>query len=142
MEYTEMIRAFGILNRTFLSYTTKSLAGHDLSYSDSIFMVNIGAKEGITQEGISSNLAIDKAAVARSVKTMTKKGYVKTVQSKSDRRAKELYLTDAGQELYQLMLQINSRWMDYILQEFSQEEVKDFSRMIDRLGMRAKEYKL
>lgn len=142
MEDTEIIRAFGILNRTFLSYITKSLEGHALSYSESVFMVNIGMKEGITQEEISSNLAIDKAAVARSVKSMQKMGYVNTVQSNLDRRAKELYLTDAGKEMYQLILQMNSRWMDYILQEFSQQEVKDFGRTIDRLGKRAKGYKL
>lgn len=101
MEDAKIIRAFGILYRTFLSYATKSLLKDDLSYSDSIFLVNIGGREGITQEEISNTLAIDKAAVARSVKNMQSKGYVKAVQSNSDRRAKELYLTDDGKELFQ-----------------------------------------
>lgn len=73
MDYKKIIQAFGILNRTFLSYSTKSLSGEDLSYSDSIFLFNIGVKEGIIQKELSNVLAIDKAAIARSVKNMQKK---------------------------------------------------------------------
>lgn len=135
-----MIQAFGILNRTFLSYTTKSLLDKDLSYSDSIFLVNIGAKEGITQKELSNNLAIDKAAIARSVKSMHKKGFVKTIPSTSDRRAKELYLTESGERLYQLLLQINRLWIDYALDGLSEDEVKTFCRILDKISMRAKEY--
>jgi len=140
MEQKKIISTFGILNRTFLSYITESLLEQNISYSDSIFLVNIGAKEGITQEEIANNLAIDKAAVARSVKNMQKKGYVRTVQSDLDRRAKELYLTETGKELDQLMLQINGKWMNYVLGSLSQEEIKTFSQTIYEIGMRAKEY--
>jgi len=140
IEYKKIICTFGVLNRTFLSYITESLSEQDISYSDSIFLVNIGAKEGITQEEISNNLAIDKAAVARSVKNMQKKGYVKTVQSKLDRRAKELYLTETGKELDQFMQQINSKWMNHVLGSLSPEEIKTFSQTIYEIGMRAKEY--
>lgn len=141
MDHAEIIRAFGILYRTFISYTDHALQEQDLSYSDSIFLVNIGAKEGITQEEISTTLAIDKAAVARSVKQMSAKGYVKTIPSEVDRRAKELYLTEMGKELYQLMQRINGKWMDYILNEFSPQEIERLSQMLGKMGNMAKKYK-
>lgn len=140
MEYIKIIRAFGILNRTFLSYITKSLSEQELSYSDSIFLVNIGEKEGTTQEEIADSLAIDKAAVARSVKHMEMKGYVRTEKSSIDKRAKELYLTDAGKERYLFMQKINRQWMDYVLEDLNPEEVKVFSQAIDKISMRAKDF--
>jgi DNA-binding MarR family transcriptional regulator len=140
MEYVKIIRAFGVLNRTFLSYTTKSLIKQDISYSDSIFLVNIGQKEGTTQEEIANSLAIDKAAIARSVKSMNKKGYVKVVQSTIDKRAKELYLTSTGKELYQFLQKINSQWMDSVLEGLSAEQVEAFGQTIDKICMRAKDF--
>jgi len=138
MEYAKMIRAFGILNRTFLSYISKNLAAQDLSYSDSIFLVNIGGKEGVSQEELANSLAIDKAAVARSVKVMEKKGYLRTERSKVDKRAKELYLSDAGKDLYQYVQGLNQQWVDQVLADLQPDDMKVFSQTIDRISERAR----
>lgn len=140
MENIKIIRAFGILNRTFLSYISKSLTDKDLSYSDSIYLVNIGDKEGTTQEEIANSLAIDKAAIARSVKYMEKKGYIRTEQSKTDKRAKELYLSDSGEKLYQFMLQINSQWINHVMGDLNSDDMKTFSQIIDKISERAKDF--
>ena len=140
MEYVKMIRGFGILNRTFLSYISKSLSTKDLSYSESIFLVNIGDKEGTNQEELAEFLAIDKAAVARSVKNMEKKGYLRTERSSIDKRAKELYLSDSGQELYQFMQHLNSQWIDHVMGDLESDDIKAFIQTIDHISNRAKTF--
>lgn len=140
MAYTKIIRSFGILNRTFLSYISKSLLDKDLSYSDSIFLVNIGDREGSSQEDIANSLAIDKAAVARSVKNMESKGYIITKQSQADKRAKELYLSESGKELYQFMQQINNQWISQVMQDLEEDDVKWFNETIDKISERAKNF--
>jgi DNA-binding MarR family transcriptional regulator len=137
MDNTRIIRSFGLLNRTFLSYISKALMDKDLSYSDSIFLVNIGDREGTSQEEIAHFLAIDKAAVARSVKNMESKGYVITEQSQADKRAKELYLTDSGRELYQFMQQINNQWVSQVLQDLDADDVNRFNQTMDKISERA-----
>lgn len=138
MDNTRIIRSFGILNRTFLSYISKSLMDKDLSYSDSIFLVNIGGREGTSQEEIAHSLAIDKAAVARSVKNMESKGYITAVQSRADKRAKELYLTASGKELYQFMQQINDQWVSQVMQDLDADEVERFNQTMAKISERAK----
>ncbi|WP_342423358.1 MarR family transcriptional regulator [Paenibacillus sp. FSL E2-0178] len=138
MDNTRIIRSFGILNRTFLSYISKSLMHKDISYSDSIFLVNIGGREGTSQEEIAHSLAIDKAAVARSVKNMESKGYITTVQSRADKRAKELYLTASGKELYQFMQQINDQWVSQVMQDLDSDEVERFNQTMAKISERAK----
>lgn len=135
-----MIRGFGILNRTFLSYISKSLSTKDLSYSESIFLVNIGDKEGTNQEELAEFLAIDKAAVARSVKNMEKKGYLRTERSSIDKRAKELYLSDSGKELYQFMQHLNSQWIDHVMGDLESDDIKAFIQTIDHISNRAKTF--
>ncbi|MBW4080580.1 MarR family winged helix-turn-helix transcriptional regulator [Paenibacillus sp. S150] len=138
MENEKIIRAFGILNRTFVSFISKSLSAKDLSYSDSIFLVNIGDNEGTTQEELAHFLAIDKAAIARSVKNMEGKGYVRTGRSKADKRAKELYLSESGKELYQYMQLLNHQWINQLLGDLDPDEIKKFNQTIDLISSRAK----
>jgi len=140
MEDINIIKGFGILYRTYLSYISKSLTVINLSFSDSVFLVNIGDKEGISQEEIASFLAIDKAAIARSVKSMEKTGYVRTKRSNTDKRAKELYLTDRGQELYQYMCGLHEEWLRQVLVDFEPDKIKIFTQMIGQISERAKSY--
>ncbi len=140
MDNIRTIRSFGVLNRTFLSYISNSLSDSELSFSDSIFLVNIGENEGITQEEISRSLVIDKAAIARSVKKMVKKGYVKIVQSQKDKRAKKLYLTDAGKEFYQFIQEINDKWMNFVMADLSSEDMVEFVGKIEKMSEKARNF--
>lgn len=140
MDNTTIIRGFGVLNRTFLNYISKSISGKDISYSDSIFLVNIGDQEGANQEEISNLLAIDNAAVARSVKNMEQKGYVRTTISKDDKRVKRLYLTDSGQELYRFMQDLNNQWIDYVMGDVSDGDIRNFIRTLDQISAKARRY--
>lgn len=136
----KVIRAFGILNRIFVSFISKSLSTQDLSYSDSIFLVNIGDNEGTTQEELANFLAIDKAAIARSVKNMEEKGYLRTERSNVDKRAKKLSLSDSGKELYQYMQDLNHQWMDQIMGDLAPDDIKLFIQTIDHISNRAKAF--
>lgn len=138
MEDVKVIKGFGILYRTYLNYISKSLSSKDLSFSDSVFLVNIGDKEGISQEEISDSLAIDKAAIARSVKSMEKKGYIRTERSTADKRAKELYLTDSGINLYQYMQGLHQEWISHVMGDLEPEEINAFIQTIDHISTRAK----
>lgn len=140
MEYVKIIRSFGILNRTFLSYISKSLSSKDLSYSDSIFLVNIGDKEGTNQEELANSLAIDKAAIARSVKNMEKKGYLRTERSNVDKRSKELYLSESGKELYQYIQHLNHQWINHVMGDLDPDEIKAFIQTIDHISKRARNF--
>ena len=138
MEDTKVIKGFGVLYRTFLSYMSQSVKGMDISYSDSVFLVNIGDKEGISQEEISDSLSIDKAAVARSVKKMIKKGYVTTETSKADKRLKKLYLTDEGANIYSEILKLNAFWLDNVMSGLSDSEKTNFQNVIEQVSKKAK----
>ncbi len=138
MENLSILRNFGILYRTFLNYVSKSITSKDLSFSDSVFLVNIGEKEGISQEEIASTLAIDKAAVARSVKSMEEKGFITSKKSASDKRAKELYLSETGRELFQYILDLHEEWLKQLFQGKEAEEIQSFAKTISDISERAK----
>ncbi len=140
MDESKLLREFGILNRIFISYSAKEIVSQDLSYSDSIFLVNIGVKEGSTQEEISTLLAIDKAAIARSVKHLVKEEYVRVERPDRDKRAKQLYLTGKGKDCFFRILQSNAKILAYVLQDFSNSDREEFCSQIEKIEIRAREY--
>ena len=93
-----VFQSVGILYRTYLNYANLFLKDMDVSFSESVVISNIGVAEGITQEGISSALYIDKAAIARSVKALELKGLIEIKKDPVDKRLKKLYLTQEGWE--------------------------------------------
>ena len=140
MKNKKVITNFGIINRRFISHTTKILDNQVISYSDSIFLVNIGEKEGITQDEISKNLSIDKAAITRSIKSMEKEGLVTQKSSELDKRYKELYLTSKGKELCNYIVSENAKYVDYVLHGISNEEIKIFEKIIKTIKIRSKDF--
>lgn len=138
MEDITIVRNFGILYRTYLSYISKSIATKDISFSDSVFLVNIGENEGISQEEIANALVIDKAAIARSVKSMEQKGYLISKKSASDKRAKELYLSETGKALFQYLLNLNEVWLKNVLGDLEPDEARSFAKIINSLSAKAK----
>ncbi|WKY45305.1 MarR family transcriptional regulator [Eubacteriaceae bacterium ES2] len=139
MDEITIIRNIGILSRTFVSALSKAMSASDLSFSESIFLINIGENEGVNQDTIASNLAIDKAAVARSVKSLEQKNFLLAKKSETDKRSKQLYLTAKGQIIYQQVLKLHLSWAKEVLSPLTNKEIHDFSQMIDLLGDQAKQ---
>lgn len=106
-----ILNSFGVLYRKFMKDTDELLNGTDISFSECTFLVNIGFSEGTNQEKIANKLMIDRAAIARSVKSLAAKGYVRTERSTDDMRSKELYLTDSG---IQILTKVTKFYLEQI----------------------------
>lgn len=78
---------------------TKSLKTYDIA-SEQRAILDIAKKRGdITQNQISSILGKDKTTVSRSLDAIEKKGYIKRVSDKDDKRVKLVQLTKRGEEV-------------------------------------------
>ena len=138
MDNTTVIRSVGILNRGFLSFFSASVAERNISYSEGIFLVNIGGTAGISQEALSQDLVIDKAAAARAVKSLSRKGYIRTERSAQDKRIKKLYLSATGKELFEFLRAINARWIDYISSDLSPKLISSTFETLSKMSAQAK----
>jgi DNA-binding MarR family transcriptional regulator len=114
MDPVEVSRTFGIVGRRFESYLNAALNGSGVTFSESIFLVNILAREGMNQEYLSSMLLINKAATSRALRSLEEKAMVLRQPSEKDRRVKGLYLTDRGREVGAQILRSLERWYGWI----------------------------
>ena len=65
---------------------------------------------------------------------------MKIERSMNDKRAKELYLSDSGRELYRFMQNLNQQWLNYVLSDLDESNINHFIETIDQISKRAKSY--
>ena len=132
-----VFQSVGILYRTYLNYANLFLKDMDVSFSESVVISNIGVAEGITQEGISSALYIDKAAIARSVKALELKGLIEIKKDSVDKRLKKLYLTQEGWEKYKGITAANAERLRYLYDGLTPSEIKTLETALDKMADKA-----
>jgi len=110
----EVVKFFGIIVRQSQAYITKAVAIIDISFSEFVFLSNLYSNEGINQEELSNVLFLDRAATARSVKTLEEKGFITRKRDENDKRVKRLYLTKKGRKSKMCILTALKEWMEYL----------------------------
>ncbi len=96
-------------------------------------VMSIFAREpGITAQGACDILGSDKAAAGRSIAILESKGLVRLENNPRDRRSRCIYLTEAGWEVHDSILDIALRREKLLLDTFTEDEVALLIRLLDR----------
>lgn len=97
------------------------LAEFGITAAEEPFFMAVGHHEGATQEELTAMVGVDKAATARALKSLEKKGFLTRVQDERDRRQNRVYATDAargiGEGVQAELLRLNDELMKGISEE-------------------------
>lgn len=92
-------RMITLLARKSQSYIGCVLSKYNLTAAEQPFFMALQRYEGITQEELTALVCVDKAATARVVKSLEKKGFLTRTQDKRDKRKNLVYPTDQAKQL-------------------------------------------
>ena len=107
-------------------------AGFDLTPVQFAAMQALKANPGIEQAQIASLIAYDRATIGGVVDRLEKKGYITRVVSKSDRRAREVSLSEAGRQAVEDLTLTVRALQDEILEHLDIEERALFISMAQK----------
>ena len=96
----------------------------NLTFSEYIMLIRIFDNEGAKQDELASMLYLDKAVVTRTVNLLQEKGLIYREQDENDRRVRHIYLTDYGREQHNFLRNIIQGWVDYLVADMNEEEVR------------------
>ncbi len=95
-----LARWFSIILETIRAYINRDLEAENIDHNEfSILMRIFMYGDGIKQEELTSSLVMDSAAISRTVKELTNKGFIRKEINPQDMRAYLIYLTPRGMEL-------------------------------------------
>ena len=121
---------------TNLDKTLLETAGVTTAQSGALFYVM--KNNGCLLKELSQGLMLDNSAITGMVDRLEKKNFVQRHNSRSDRRAIKIYLTDAGHEAATKALSVVREYNNTIKKGFSSDEIDALRRflqsVIDRFG--------
>ena len=111
MDYSQIRYTFGVLNRRSQAYITDACRPWHIGYSEYVLLVELYRGDGCSQDELSRQLSVDKGLVARCVKSLEEKGYVRRRQDEKDKRFKYIYLTETARQAQKELLRLSEIWI-------------------------------
>ena len=128
------------LYRCNQKYYDKVLGEFGLGYSQFTFLSSILENEGMMMNELATNGSFDKGSITKAIAKLVEQGYVRIENSEDDKRTKKLYTTEKTRDLMPKLYLIRQDWVNYLSADLSEEEVNSFSKVMDKLLIKAKEY--
>lgn len=98
-------RMIMLLARKCQGYLSDALRDYHLTAAEEPFFMVLQNDKGITQEELSALVGVDRAATARSMRSLEEKGFLFRVQDPNDRRQNRVYPTEKAQQMWESVRQ-------------------------------------
>ncbi|MCR8828206.1 MarR family winged helix-turn-helix transcriptional regulator [Pseudosulfitobacter koreensis] len=113
---------------------TRTLSAHsNITLTEWRVLFILCSKSSATMSVIMKESRLDKALISRSVKGLVEKGYIVSVQDKSDKRRHPLNATDAGRALKEKILPIMFRRQQALTDGIPPAELETFFKVLEQL---------
>ena len=117
-----------------INNNTKDLG---IGASEYIFIMEIYRNDNISQEELSKNLIIDKAATARAIKSLEEKEYIIRKKDKKDKRTNRIELTKKGIEIKDRLSKLLEEWGDTVTKDMDKETIELVLGIIKEMSKKA-----
>lgn len=99
----------------------------------------VGAAGQTRLSDLSKEAALDKGMLSRNLKTLIEEGIVTAQLDENDHRAQILSLSPKGEAVFARTLPVSRRRQDILRADLSDEELRVFRRVLDKLELAAEE---
>jgi DNA-binding MarR family transcriptional regulator len=119
--------------RTIVEAIDRELAPLDISHAQWIVVMLLGDGAASTAAELCKILIYDPGAMTRLLDRLERKGVVRRVRARNDRRTVRLELTADGNKLYPRILQALVQVFNRLLRGFNKSEVRQLEQLLQRM---------
>lgn len=134
MKESYFARGYGAMNRRNQLFLKEVAKKYGISLVESMIITYIAKNEGLSQEQIAFKLTVDKAVIAKSVKLLEIKGFIRREADESDLRFKRVFPTKEGRELNAALCRYTQVWSNKLLEDLTLEESKLAFTLLSRMA--------
>lgn len=133
---------FAMLYRLNASLCREEIKEIGLSMGQVPFIAELLFEEGpLTQAQLSQRLEIDKAATARGLDILDRRGWVERTVNPHNRRQKLVYATDKAKKIADRFFSALAKTNDLFIEGFTEDETKNALDLLDRMMINARKMK-
>lgn len=111
----------------------RSLAQHGVSLGQWAVLLFLWGKDGVSQTELSRQVAIDDATMVRAIDRMERDGLVQRQRNAHDRRQMQIFLTDKGQSLRDVLVPLAIAGNEETTRPFTAAEQHQLHDLLRRL---------
>jgi DNA-binding MarR family transcriptional regulator len=119
--------------RTIVEAIDRKLAPLDISHAQWIVVMLLGDGAAFTAAELCKTLIYDPGAMTRLLDRLEKKGVLRRVRAKDDRRTARLELTAEGKRLYPRILEALVGVFNHLLHGFSKSDARQLEDLLKRM---------
>lgn len=131
------MRQINIIGRCSTMVRNDALADTGLSGCHYSYILTLCRRPGQSQEQLARHIYINKSNVTRHLAQLEKNGYVERRQSEEDKRVTLVFPTQKAYDVQPRVSEVVRGWNRYLTEDFSEEEMEQFSAMLSRIAQRA-----
>lgn len=129
-----------VLYRCNQKYYDKVLSEYGIGYSQFVFLTAIFENEGISMNELANGGSYDKGTITKSIAKLEENDYVRIVDSKKDKRAKELYTTQKAMSIMPKLYSIRQEWLNYLSSDLDEESLALYNNAMEKILNKARLY--
>ena len=135
--YEDMRIYISVLYRQFQIYINNNTKDLQISASEYIFLMEMYKNDNMSQEQLSKNLIIDKAATARAIKSLEEKEYIIRKKDDNDKRTNRIKLTKKGIEIKDRLSNLLEEWNNEITSDIDKNLLNTVIDTINKMSIKA-----
>ena len=134
MEGTEIAK----IAREERRFLARALKGYGVGVSSFDLIHQVRKHPGLSQTELASRLAMDKAAVARAVASLVRKGFLRKERREGDSRSFALFPTAKAEELKLDKKKLEKAYIRFCLEALDEKEKETFLSLLKKVYLRSK----
>ena len=136
---SKFMKMLNNISRSQAIYRHSRISVEDLQTTHYAFVLAICREPGHSQEEIAKELCLNKSTVARNLNCLEEKGYITRTSLPSDKRQFSVYPTEKMLSAFPEIKSASGEWMALLSEGISEEELKIFNSVLERMEARARE---
>lgn len=132
-ERSNIGKNIGVLCRQLNLFINHELEKYDITASEIMYLQSLILKDDVSQDELSREFGVDKAAVARTISSLEAKGLVIRENSAIDKRSKHVRITKKAAEYKDLLQNITDKWYKEAFAFMDEKTMKTFSRDLEMI---------
>lgn len=132
-----LLKWVSITHRLGKIYLDKNFEQWGINSTQHFFILRICENEGITQDKLPSLIHLNKSNIARALSFLEKEGFIRKDFYQQDKRTVRLYPTEKARVLYDQIHSVEDLWRNILMEDFSEEERKQFISQLEKVGKAA-----
>lgn len=136
----KVLRFVGALYRAINSKADSKYKQFNLQKGQYMFITRVCENPGINFMDLSNMLKVDKTTTTKAVKKLIDIGYLDKQQDENDKREYKLTPTKKALDVYEFIIQEESKQFEISFKGFSEEEKQMATALIKRMSENIEEY--